>query len=171
MFFIKNKRIYITAILLTGIAVILYVSYNNQSVLEPQIPLIESLYKTIPVQIGQSEFLAEIADTEELQGLGLSGRIALNPGEAMLFVFPVPSYYSFWMKDMKFPIDIVWIDENNTIVTVISNVTPESYPKSFSSDTNALYVIELSAGTAEAQNIKKGDRVIFDKNLLKNTSN
>src|SRR3989338_7198368 len=60
-------------------------------------------------------FKIEIADTIQSHGRGLSGRAGLGADEGMYFVFPFRARYGFWMKGMKFPIDIVWI-KNNSIL-------------------------------------------------------
>src|SRR5882672_5260542 len=49
------------------------------------------------------------ADTDALRTLGLSGHSPLAADEGMLFIFPAPGEYGFWMKDMLFPLDLVWI--------------------------------------------------------------
>ena len=55
---------------------------------------------------------------------GLSIKNTLNESEGMLFPFDTPGEYSFWMKDMKFPIDIIWIDSNYKIVYIEKNLQP-----------------------------------------------
>jgi uncharacterized membrane protein (UPF0127 family) len=98
---------------------------------------------------------AEIADTPEAQAQGLSGRTSLNGG--MLFVFDRPDKYGIWMKDMNFPIDIIWLDENKKIVTIQENATPESYPsKTFFPSSSSLYVLELNSGTVRDEAISAG---------------
>ena len=67
----------------------------------------------------------------------------------MLFVFPDNDQHGIWMKDMKFPIDIIWISENYNIVHVKKDATPESYPTVFKNSKPARYVLELPAGSIE----------------------
>jgi uncharacterized membrane protein (UPF0127 family) len=67
--------------------------------------------KIATIYVGERPFNIEIAETYDQQSLGLGGRDELKPNTGMFFVFPSPSVQSFWMKDMKFPIDIVWIDQ------------------------------------------------------------
>ena len=73
------------------------------------------------VNIGSRAFRADVADNMFTRAKGLSGRAVLAADEAMLFVFPLAWRYSFWMKDMKFNLDIVWI-RNGAIVDVSENV-------------------------------------------------
>ena len=79
----------------------------------------------------------------------------------MLFIFNSADNYGFWMKDMIFPIDIIWIGENKKIVYIEKNVLPESYPKNFSPNVKAMYVLEVLSGFSEKHNIKIGDEVFF----------
>src|SRR3989338_1806519 len=76
----------------------------------------------------------------------LSGRSGLAEGEGMLFVFPQDGKYGFWMKDMRFSIDILWLNASGMVVYMAQNVSPDSFPKSFESDVPARYVLELPAG-------------------------
>ncbi len=186
MSFIKDKRTFIAAALLGGVAVVLLVAGWPKPALSPgYMKTLVSIssstsssrvvnnieYNTIPVTVGSKIFTADIADTEALQELGLSGRLALGPEEAMLFVFPFPGRYAFWMKDMNFPIDMIWLDQDGTVITIAARATQQSFPKSFTPVADSTFVIELPADTAALLNIKIGDRLVFDKKLLKNSSN
>ncbi len=113
------------------------------------------------VVIDRSEFVVEVADSRYLQEKGLSGHSPLKPNEGMFFVFDTPSKYGFWMKDMTFPIDIIWLDSNMRIIHIENNLSPETYPKIYSSDTPALYALELAGGRTNTLNIKIGDKVYF----------
>ncbi len=112
--------------------------------------------------INDNQFLVEVAQTNSEKSLGLSGREGLNTNAGMLFIFSKPSKQYFWMKDMKFPIDIVWIDENKKIVGYFENAKPEDYPEVYPSPQNVPYVLEISSGAVQKSNLKVGDTVIFD---------
>ena len=99
----------------------------------------------------------ELADTPMEREQGLSARQDLAEGQGMLFVFDTPGRYGFWMKDMNFPIDIIWIDEDRKVVYIKENANPESYPNSFVSTEDAKYVLEVPARFSEKNNIKVGD--------------
>ncbi len=103
----------------------------------------------------------ELADTDVLRARGLSGRKSLTENESMLFVFDQPGKHSFWMKDMNFSIDIIWIDEDLRVVYIKENATPTSYPETFGPDENAKYVLEVVAGFSEKNNLKVGDNAKF----------
>src|SRR3990167_4883700 len=82
------------------------------------------------VTVGTAKISAEVVDEPAELAQGLSGRDSLLSGNGMLFVFPNVDYHAIWMKDMKFPIDIIWLDENKQVVDVVESATPESYTDS-----------------------------------------
>lgn len=100
-----------------------------------------------------------IADEPEEHRVGLSGRESLGEFEGMLFIFPEENFYNMWMKDMLFPIDIIWIDNSYTVVHIKKNATPESYPDTFVSPVPARFVLEVNAFVTENENIAVGDKV------------
>lgn len=104
----------------------------------------------------------DIADTLAKQTLGLSGRNALKDSEGMIFVFDKETIPGFWMKDMNFPIDIIWIDSSNHIVSITKRVLPSSYPKVFTPIVPIKYVLEVSAGFADRNNVKNGDETLLN---------
>lgn len=106
----------------------------------------------------------EIADTEEKQQQGLSGRDSLPQNSGMLFIMPMPGRYTFWMKDMKFPIDLIWIKDGK-VVDIIQNAKIELNTKDddllrYVSVVDANMVLEVNAGFAEKYQIKSGDAAI-----------
>lgn len=111
------------------------------------------------IRIGEKDVTVLIARTPEEQRQGLSGRAGLGPGEGMLFVFPKDGLYGIWMKDMLFSIDIIWLSSKGVIVSIAPNVSPDTYPQSFTPDAPARYVLELPAGFANTYRLKKGDMV------------
>ncbi len=104
----------------------------------------------------------EIADTESERARGLSGRAALGENEGMLFIFDEPEMPGFWMKDMHFPIDIIWLDENRQIVGLHENIAPDTYPAIFypprlveaGPPRPIKYVLEVNAGWVAARQLK-----------------
>ena len=115
------------------------------------------------VIIKDTRISVDIADTPEKRTQGLSGRTVLGENEGMFFVFDAPGRFSFWMKDMNFPIDIIWIDDNFKIVDFTKNALPESFPTTFEPRTLALFVLETVAGWADKNGIKMGDKVLFSR--------
>lgn len=116
------------------------------------------------VNINGHKLSVEIADTEALRNQGLSGRTNLTQDSGMLFIFPTIGNYQFWMKEMKFPLDFVWIDKDS-IVDLTANVAPpqtsqETLP-TFTSKFPFDKVIELNSGMIKSLNIKIGDKVLL----------
>lgn len=102
--------------------------------------------------------LAEIliARDQPARELGLGGRDSLASTTGMLFVFDEPSRQGFWMKDMKFPIDIIWLDENFRIITVAADVLPSSYPTIFYPKEKSAFVLEVAAEISQKNNYFDG---------------
>jgi uncharacterized membrane protein (UPF0127 family) len=115
----------------------------------------------VPVSVGGVQLLAGIADTDSERSLGLSRRPSLPHDEGLLFVFSTPGTYGFWMKEMNFPIDILWFDEQRQLVHVSASVDPRTYPESFVPVVPAQYVLEVNAGFVEENNINLGAELIF----------
>lgn len=113
--------------------------------------------QTLHARLGGEAFVLEVAGTDALRTKGLSGHVALHEGEGMLFEFPEDSRYGFWMKDMGYPIDIVWLDNDYHVVDVKKNATPASYPEIFTPASPARYVMEISAGFFDERHFKVGD--------------
>ncbi|KND49108.1 MAG: hypothetical protein AB198_02705 [Parcubacteria bacterium C7867-003] len=111
--------------------------------------------------VGGKTYNIDVADTTYTLTKGLSGRTSLGKNEGMVFVFGKPDKYGIWMKDMLFPIDIIWMDENFKIVHIEKEVKPETYPKIFSPDRLSTYVLEIASGQVDSTGIKVGDKVDF----------
>ncbi|MGH7141780.1 MAG: DUF192 domain-containing protein [Minisyncoccia bacterium] len=111
------------------------------------------------ISVGTTTILAEIADTPPQLQAGLSGRKALPEGRGMLFVFSQDGNWGFWMPDMHFSIDILWMDASDKILTIAPEVSPKTYPKIFYPSAPARYVLELPAGFASAHGIRVGDTI------------
>ena len=99
-----------------------------------------------------------VADEAAEWQQGLSGVTALGEREGKLFIFPETGDYGMWMKDMLIPIDIMWLDENFTIVHIEHNVSPDTYPKTFRSPVPARFVLETTAEFARAFNLQVGSK-------------
>ena len=111
------------------------------------------------IKIGGAEIAVEIADTYAERKLGLSGRDSLAEDRGMLFVFESEAALSFWMKDMRFAIDIIWLDKNSVVVDITQNAAPESYPQKFSPKSPPKYALEVPAGFAKKHGIATGDKM------------
>lgn len=139
------------------------------------------------VILGDTTVIVEIADDVLERSRGLSGRESLPENQGMLFVFGNADFHGIWMKEMFFPIDIVWIgktsSDNSTkidqsgdkdtsnnlnknsetfyIVDIKKDAQPNSYPKIFHPKALSLYVLEINSDFLDKHNIKIGDEVRF----------
>ena len=112
------------------------------------------------VTINGRTFKVEVADTPEKREIGLSKKTSLANDQGMVFVFDKPDYYSFWMKEMQIPIDIIYIN-NNKVVSVYGEVKPPTEENSplplYKPTVPADRVLEINAGLSNEYNIKPGD--------------
>lgn len=92
------------------------------------------------------EFVFEIKDTPQGRQQGLSGRETVPANYGMLFVFDRKDKYGFWMKDMRVPIDIIWLSDTGAVIGVEENVSPDTYPSVFYPPQPVRFVLETKAG-------------------------
>ncbi len=107
----------------------------------------------------------DLAITPDQQAKGLSIKNTLNENDGMLFIFHTPSDYSFWMKDMKFPLDIMWINSNYEIVHIEKNLQPCVFfllCQSYSPHSISKYVLEVNSNFTTKNNITVGDTASFN---------
>lgn len=116
--------------------------------------------KVDQLPIDDNPFNVAYAQSSEEMSRGLGGIECLSTSDAMLFVYTQPEISSFWMKDMRISIDIIWLDANGSVITIAGNVSPETFPKSFTPEAPATYVLETKAGTAEVNGWGKGTSLI-----------
>ncbi len=132
--------------------------------------------KVLSTQTGEKIFV-EIASTSAAQEQGLSGKGKLMEfvrdqkvrTEGMLFIFSEPTTLNFWMKDMNFDLDMIWMDENFKIVYITKNAQASSYNKQnpagstiFTNGNNlAKYVLEINSGLSNEMNLREGDTLIM----------
>jgi len=102
-----------------------------------------------------------VADTVASRTRGLSGMAPLSGNQGMFFVFDEADRYGFWMKDMRFAIDIIWLSDEGFVLEIDEHVTPESYPTVFKPDVPARYVLELRAGFSREHGIRPGSKISF----------
>lgn len=130
---------------------------------------LEKKPNTIDISIGSKVINAQVANTEPKRNLGLSYTKEMPDNAGMLFVFESVSEKNFWMRDMYFDLDIIWLDENKQVVGFFENVKKESYnsknpelSKIYHSPNNTKYVLEVNAGTIAKLKIKTGDKLDFN---------
>lgn len=138
-------------------------SNENKTTLKQESIVSKAAFDTTQkkLKIGEIILNIEIADTDAKREQGLSGREGLGENEGMLFVFEKEGNYGFWMKDMKFAIDIAWLDKDKKIIYMENDLKPETYPKIFNSPFPSLFVLEIPSGFLVKNNIQIGDQVAF----------
>ncbi len=130
--------------------------------------------KFVDIKIGSNYYHLEIADTAAKRAEGLSGRDSLAQNEGMIFLLPYPGRYTFTMEGMKFPLDFIWLQDNQIV-----DLTPDAQPWPSTGSDNNLFperseaesegltkyssrqlanrVIELNAGAIQKESLKIGD--------------
>jgi uncharacterized protein len=114
------------------------------------------------LHVGDHVVKLEVADTPAEQQKGLSGRSGLAKNSGMLFVYEAAqNQRCFWMKDMRFAIDIVWVDADKKVVAVQPNLTPDTYPQRYCNTVPAQYVLEVPAGDAQRLGLRTEVKLRF----------
>ncbi|HSB43642.1 MAG TPA: DUF192 domain-containing protein [Nitrospira sp.] len=108
---------------------------------------------------------AEVADTPKKRAEGLMYRERLAKDRGMLFTFGQAQPWTFWMKNTKIPLDIIWMNEKKQIIHIARNVpictrTDDSCPQ-YQPNDPALYVLELGGGEADRLKLEKGAKLQF----------
>jgi len=145
-------------ILLVLLGVGLYVGFSltNTSTVSTN-PAFEEFadYDTQSIIINDEIFNVYIADTSSRRVQGLSGITWLDENEGLLFNFNESGQHPFWMKDMNFAIDIIWLDSDYRVVHIERNVSPDTYPNTFGGDVDSQYVLEVNS--EQVNGIEIGD--------------
>lgn len=147
----KNTLIFLVAI---GLAIVGYWKYFYVPK-SAKLTIYDDWHK---IKIGDRILNIEVVQSLIDRERGLSGRESLAVNAGMLFVFEKPGLYGFWMKGMKFPIDILWLDENLRVVDIKEKAEPSSYsitsPQNFVPQDAAKFVLEANAGFASYAGVK-----------------
>jgi len=110
-----------------------------------------------------THILVEIADTNEKRARGLMFREHMASGQGMLFVFEEPGRWTFWMKNTKIPLDILWLDQNKRTVDITENIPGcvQEPCLQYQPSRDASYVLEVPAGSVKRQKLAKGMQLSF----------
>lgn len=109
---------------------------------------------------------AEIADTPQKRATGLMFRDHLKKDHGMLFFFREPQAWTFWMKNTKIALDLIWLDGKKRVIHIEQNVpictrTDDSCPQYRSNSDDAMFVLEIAGGTVDGYKIEKGSKLQF----------
>lgn len=146
-----------------GLGMASLVGMQGQMVLE-RVQAEDTLIPVITTQ--GTRILSELADTPEKRARGFMYRDSLARDRGMLFVFPEPQHWTFWMKNTSIPLDIIWLDRNKKVVHVERNVpachrSDDGCPQ-YQPTEEAMYVLEVAAGMAAALRIERGAKLKFE---------
>lgn len=113
------------------------------------------------IKVGGVPLTVVVADTNEERSRGLSGKISLPQEEGMLFRFPRAGRYGFWMKDVLFPIDLLWVARGKVVGIEhrVPTVRPGAEPRLWYPPVPVTAVLEVNAGWARAHGVSVGDPV------------
>lgn len=150
-------RILFGFLICAGIAGVFYVLWSRSYSIQKE----EEKKLFSIVRFEAAELRVKVVSTPPETARGLGGVTSLPEDRGMLFLFGAPRKYSIWMKDMRFPLDVIWMDENKKIIDIAKDVRPESYPAYFMPHYPAQYVLEVNAGWANRHQIKIGDVAEF----------
>jgi hypothetical protein len=123
--------------------------------------------RLIPIQTPSGITIqAEIADTPQKRATGLMFRDHLKKDHGMLFFFNEPQAWTFWMKNTKVALDLIWLDGKKRVVHIERNVpictrTDDSCPQYRSNTDDAMFVLEIAGGTVDGYKIEKGSKLQF----------
>lgn len=155
-----NRALVILLCVVAAFVLLLLIAGKNGTKLED---FSETLTERAILNVDGKHLVAAVANTPREREQGLSGTHFLNGGNGMFFVFDEADEHGFWMKDMEFPIDIIWIDDTNRIVDMTENVSPDTYPQIFKPEVPAKYVLEVMAGWAAENDVSIGDTVLISE--------
>jgi len=166
----KDLAIIFGLFLIIIVLVIFGHGVTTASFLNPKLNLQSTIQKskgTVTVSVRTLIIDATVANTATERKKGFSKRDSLPLNQGMLFVFEQSGKYGFWMKDMKFAIDILWLDEGKKIVDIAQNVPTEPDKKDkeltiYKPSQNAKYVLEVNAGLSQLHGLQIGDQAIFE---------
>lgn len=128
------------------------------------VPFIPEPIRQGEIAINGNRLKVEIADTQSKRSKGLGGRESLATDSGMLFVFSQEDKYAFWMKGLKFPLDIVWIRQQKVVDIIRSAQPPRPDQKDedlpiYLPNQPVDMVLEVNAGTVDSLDITIGDTI------------
>ena len=154
-------RVAVVVVLTSGLTTILW-GYLAGSPTKTAVLPAQTYHLTIqspPASGGRRAYFVKAAESAGDQARGLGGEASMPTDRGMLFVYTGDQQRCFWMKDMRFPIDMIWLDHSKAVTHVERNVSPSTYPNAFCYV--GAYVVELNAGEAARSNLQTGQKITF----------
>jgi uncharacterized membrane protein (UPF0127 family) len=118
-------------------------------------------YGTRAIRINGTRYSATVADTPVKRAIGLMFRESLPQNHCMLFVFGSPGRHSVWMRNMRFPLDVLWLNRQGVVIDTAAEITPSASLldcRRYSPKAEAAYMIELNAGEIRRKGIRTGSK-------------
>lgn len=115
----------------------------------------------ISLNVGDGVFTAKLAGTPSLREKGLGGVTDLSHDQALILAYPSSGKWPIDVKDMKVPLDILWLNVDKKIVYIVKNASPDSDTTVFTPKTDARFVIELPGGSVDNLSIRSGYSAVF----------
>jgi len=146
---------------------LLSLSIVGLSLGEPTSTGLASDSRLIPIHTPSGIIIqAEVADTPQKRAAGLMFRDHLKKDHGMLFFFNEPQAWTFWMKNTKIALDLIWLDGKKRVIHIEKNVpictrTDDSCPQYRSNGDDAVFVLEIAGGTVDGYKIQKGSTLQF----------
>lgn len=171
----KQSRVFIITGVILIIGLLLYLAFANLFNQNNNEKTVVKSYTTIDfVKNGELTFLTgadkyiskidiEIAEDDNSRTQGLMYREKMKQNQGMLFIFPSESMQSFWMKNTVIPLDMIFVNKNNEIVTIRKNAIPFDEGH-YTSTKPAQFVIEVNAGYTDSLGINVGDKIVWRRN-------
>ena len=160
---IRQTRVLNTISILAGGALLLVLLLHSR-VAESPLVTATSDYDAL-ISIGATTIPVTIADTDTEREQGLSGTPYLPKETGKLFIFDTPGAYGFWMKDMAYSLDIIWIDEDMRVIGISKDISPESYPEIVYPPAPVAYVVEVNSGFSTQHDIRVNQLLTFHREL------
>ena len=153
----KWKKIWVTIFLAALVYVIAFIA--GAPLAKPVQGFIDDifLHERNPAVLGETALVVLVSDTDNKRKRGLGGKEKIDELEGMLFVFEEDKRHGIWMKDVKFPLDIIWLNHLSEVIHIEERISPDTFPKTFHPNNPSRYVLEVNAGFVDKYNIKKGD--------------
>lgn len=126
--------------------------------------------ETYTIRVGHTPVTVTVARTLAEQERGLSGTATLPASAGKLFIFDNPGPQGIWMKDMNYPIDILWFGPTGRLVHLEEGVATDTYPTVFSAPVPAQFVLEVNAGFTQQHRLQLGDQLMVPKGLVNSTT-